>query len=183
MGLRPETAFGCAYDFLLYPQPKVGHTGALRQTLLRYAFCATSNLGIELAYAPVQQDGERPCLQPSRVSTAHGTAVWVFRDVQSAQPSALILMQLFEEHQHEYQQLRRPGPLKIGIQIRTGDIKMGDGTLMLKDYKHFFDCAAQLEVRECRSTVPFLPVLQHAQDVSIHVQMPLCNIHGAIFKT
>ncbi len=23
LGLRPETAYGCAYDFLLYPQPQV----------------------------------------------------------------------------------------------------------------------------------------------------------------
>jgi hypothetical protein len=37
MGLRPETAFGCGYDFLLYPQPKVGQTRALRQALLQRA--------------------------------------------------------------------------------------------------------------------------------------------------
>jgi hypothetical protein len=59
--------------------------------------------------------------------------------------------QLFEEHQHEYQQLLRPGPLKIGIQIRTGDNRMGDGTLKLKDYMHFFDCAAQIEVRPSKT--------------------------------
>ena len=23
LGLRPETAYGCGYDFLLYPQPQV----------------------------------------------------------------------------------------------------------------------------------------------------------------
>lgn len=73
-------------------------------------------------------------------------------------------MQLFEEHQHEYQQLLRPGPLKIGIQIRTGDRKMGDSTLVLKEYRHFFDCAAQLEVGRSASAATASNMRQsHAQ--------------------
>lgn len=58
-------------------------------------------------------------------------------------------LQLFEEHAWEYERLSQPGPLKIGIQIRTGDQhigKDGDG-INLKTFDHFFDCATQVQVR------------------------------------
>lgn len=41
----------------------------------------------------------------------------------------------------------RPGPLKIGIQIRAGDGLLGDIAINLDTYRPFFNCADQLEVR------------------------------------
>lgn len=55
--------------------------------------------------------------------------------------------QLFEEHEREYQALVKPGPLKIGVQIRAGDHRMGEGAVSLPMFAHFFDCASQIEVR------------------------------------
>ena len=60
-------------------------------------------------------------------------------------------MQLFEEHSREYETLTRPGPLKIGVQIRAGDQRMEEGAVHLQMFDHFFDCASQIEVGEgCR---------------------------------
>jgi hypothetical protein len=57
-----------------------------------------------------------------------------------------MLLQLFEEHRREYDSLKRPGPLKIGIQIRAGDHRMKEGAVHLQMFDHFFDCASQIEV-------------------------------------
>ncbi len=65
---------------------------------------------------------------------------------------AYSLLQLFEEHAHEYERLTRPGPLKIGIQIRAGDGLLGDIAINLDTYRPFFNCADQLEVRFAAGT-------------------------------
>ena len=56
------------------------------------------------------------------------------------------MMQLFEEHKAEYEALKRPGMLKIGIQICAGDNRMQDGAVHFQMFDHFFDCAQQVEV-------------------------------------
>lgn len=59
LGLQPETAYGCAFDFLLYPQPKV------QNQLLRF------NSGLA-------QSRNQSCLRPQkwlRPETAYGCAV------------------------------------------------------------------------------------------------------------
>lgn len=71
-----------------------------------------------------------------------------------------MLLQLFEEHKREYETLTRPGPLKIGVQIRAGDQRMEEGAVHLQMFDHFFDCASQIEVRRggCTAAASLAPV-------------------------
>lgn len=57
LGLRPETAYGCAYDFLLYPQSKARDTCGLNSDIKYYA-------------AP--KDGVRLCLRLFPVPAIQG---------------------------------------------------------------------------------------------------------------
>jgi hypothetical protein len=98
----------------------------------------------------------------------------------NALPSSVNPMQLFEEHEREYQALMRPGPLKIGIQIRTGDNRLGESTITLETYKHFFQCAAQIEVKSVASmafactTCLSIAVLERHQKAIISRVTPAC---------
>lgn len=120
MGLRPETAFGCAFRFLFAPNEATLQTHAEEMQRLQ-----------------VQEEGKKPWPKPKPVLTPPGAGAARRMAVEEAGGDAGDV------------ELETLPPLRIGIQIRVGDFifksKAREQELKLENYMAYFNCAEQIE--------------------------------------
>lgn len=130
MGLRPETAFGCAFHFLFAPNAATlaTHAGEIKRLLVHHT---QSSADEDSSGNEVWNPPTRPAMIPPGQAVARRMAV----EEAGGDPGLTEAAEM--------------PPLKIGIQIRVGDFifksKAREQGLKLEDYKRYFECAEQIE--------------------------------------